>query len=228
VGAVIHRRDTMNEARFQKAIANARDQLIATAKRAPERSEAQNMAKRFRQHGDAYFRFITTPGIEPTNNLAEQAIRFVVIDRRITQGTRSPRGRKWSERIWTTIATCTQQGRSVFDFIQRAIYANFTSQTAPSLSKIAREGLLFQNALAPSSWTKPSVASYFTGRYSAIHGVDGKDDLLPKRLLKDAAKTGPAKGLTSGLDRMLPEYYELRGWDANGVPSDETKSRLSL
>lgn len=37
------------------------------------------------RRAESYFRFITTPGIEPTNNLAEQAIRFVVIDRRITQ-----------------------------------------------------------------------------------------------------------------------------------------------
>jgi len=41
------------------------------------------------KHGDAYFRFVTTPGVAPTNNLAEQAIRFVVLDRRVTQGTRS-------------------------------------------------------------------------------------------------------------------------------------------
>ena len=40
----------------------------------------------------SYFRFITTAGVDPTNNLAEQAIRFVVIDRLITQGTRSERG----------------------------------------------------------------------------------------------------------------------------------------
>jgi hypothetical protein len=78
---------------------------------------AQNPAKRFFRHGEAYFLFITTPGIEPTNNLAEQAIRFVVIDRRITQRTRSETGRRWCERIWTTIAACTQQGRSVFEFL---------------------------------------------------------------------------------------------------------------
>ena len=50
------------------------------------------MAKRFREHGESYFTFVTTPGVEPTNNLAEQAIRFVVIDRHITQGTRSEAG----------------------------------------------------------------------------------------------------------------------------------------
>jgi hypothetical protein len=71
-----------------------------------EKREAQNMANRFRKHGEAYFTFITTPGVELTNNTAEQAIRFVVIDRHITQGTRSIKGRKASERLWTVIATC--------------------------------------------------------------------------------------------------------------------------
>ncbi len=59
-------------------------------------------------------------------------------------------------------------------------------------------------------------------------GFTAKDDTLPKRLLKDAAKTGPAKGLVSGLKKMLPEYYELRGWTKEGVPTHETLDRLAL
>ena len=59
-------------------------------------------------------------------------------------------------------------------------------------------------------------------------GFTGKDDNLPKRLMKDAAKTGPAKGKVSGLDVMLPEYYQLRGWTADGVPTNETLSRVDL
>jgi len=129
---IIHRREKMSEEKFQKALERERKKLVATAKRAPDRRQAQNLAKRFRKHGDAYFRFITTPGVEPTNNLAEQAIRFVVIDRRVTQGTRSEGGRRWCERIWTTIATCAQQGRSVFNFLQAAVQAHFTAQPAPS------------------------------------------------------------------------------------------------
>ena len=43
-----------------------------------------------------------------------------------------------------------------------------------------------------------------------------------------AVKDGPAKGLVSGLEKMLPEYYELRGWTADGVPTNETLSRLAL
>lgn len=130
---VIHRRDTMTEKRFQAKLAEARDNFLAKAKRAPDRREAQNMAERFHKHGKAYFEFITTPGIEPTNNLAEQAIRFVVIDRRITQGTRGASGRTWCERIWTVIATCAQQGRSVFGFLFESLLAHFAGRTGPSL-----------------------------------------------------------------------------------------------
>ncbi len=59
-------------------------------------------------------------------------------------------------------------------------------------------------------------------------GFTAADDNLPERLMKDAAKTGPAKGLVSGLDKMLPEYYELRGWTPQGEPTSETRNRLAV
>ena len=65
-------------------------------------------------------------------------------------------------------------------------------------------------------------------QFNLAAGFTGKDDTLPKRLLKDAAKTGPAKGRVNGLDQMLPEYYQLRGWDDAGVPTQETLSKLGL
>ena len=71
--------------------------------------------------------------VEPTNKLAEQAKRFVVIDRRITQGTRSKRRQRWCKRIWTAIATCPQQGRSVFEYLREAVNAHFHGQPIPSL-----------------------------------------------------------------------------------------------
>jgi len=64
--------------------------------------------------------------------------------------------------------------------------------------------------------------------YNIAAGFTAADDTLPDRLLKDAAKSGAAKGLVAGLDKMLPEYYELRGWGTDGVPSEETKQRLDL
>ena len=59
-------------------------------------------------------------------------------------------------------------------------------------------------------------------------GFTAADDTLPKRILKDAAKTGPAKGQVNQLDKMLPEYYQLRGWTADGRPTNETLNRLAL
>ncbi len=80
-----------------------------------------------------FFTFVTTPDVEPTNNRAEQAIRFVVIDRHITQGTRSAAGRRWSERIWTTIATCAGQGRSLYGYLQECVGNWFEGRPSPSL-----------------------------------------------------------------------------------------------
>lgn len=59
-------------------------------------------------------------------------------------------------------------------------------------------------------------------------GFTNKDDNLPKRLMTEPAKTGPAAGTVSGLDKMLPEYYKVRGWDATGKPTAETLKRLGL
>ncbi len=65
-------------------------------------------------------------------------------------------------------------------------------------------------------------------QFNIAAGFTGADDNLPPRLLKDAAKTGPAEGRTNDLATMLPEYYEVRGWTPDGVPSNETVSRLGL
>jgi transposase len=100
---------------------------------APATAAAQRLSKRLEKYGVSYFRFVTTPGVEPTNNLAEQAIRFVVIDRLITQGTRSDTGQRWCERIWTTMATCAQQGRSVYEFLSAAVEHWFHDEPGPSL-----------------------------------------------------------------------------------------------
>jgi aldehyde:ferredoxin oxidoreductase len=65
-------------------------------------------------------------------------------------------------------------------------------------------------------------------QYNNAAGFTAKDDDLPPRLKTEPAKTGPAKGLVSGIDKMKPEYYELRGWDTGGVPTADTLSRLGL
>ncbi len=130
---VFHQHATLPQAVFARCLEAARDRVLRIGKDGPPTRHGQNMRKRFVEHGSAYFRFVTTAGVEPTNNLAEQAIRFVVIDRHITQGTRSEGGRRFCERMWTVIATCVQRGRSVWDFLSRAVSNWFEGQAAPSL-----------------------------------------------------------------------------------------------
>jgi len=59
-------------------------------------------------------------------------------------------------------------------------------------------------------------------------GSTGKDDTLPKRMLEEPMPDGPAKGMVAHLKDMLPEYYKLRGWDADGVPTPEKLKELGL
>ncbi|MDP3455376.1 aldehyde ferredoxin oxidoreductase family protein [Methyloversatilis sp.] len=65
-------------------------------------------------------------------------------------------------------------------------------------------------------------------QFNNAAGFTRKDDDLPARLKTEAAKVGPAKGLVSGIDKMIPEYYDLRGWDPEGRPTAETVARLGL
>jgi transposase len=132
--AVIHRREEWTAAEFRGRLGVARDEVLRRGTSSvPATRASGNLAARLEAHGESYFRFLTEPGIGPTNNLAEQAIRFVVIDRRITQGTRGQRGDRWCERIWTVMATCSQQGRSVFEYLEAAVTAWFAGAEPPML-----------------------------------------------------------------------------------------------
>lgn len=59
-------------------------------------------------------------------------------------------------------------------------------------------------------------------------GITAADDTLPPRILKDPLPSGASKGEVNHLDRMLPEYYELRGWDTAGVPTPAKLQELAL
>jgi transposase len=131
---VVHRREHLSADEFGRQLQQARDWVLAAgAVEVPDSRPCQVMARRLAKYGAAYFTFLTTPGVEPTNNLAEQAIRFVVLDRVVTQGTRGETGQRWCERIWTVIASCAQQGRSVFDYLAAAVQAHYSGVAVPSL-----------------------------------------------------------------------------------------------
>jgi aldehyde:ferredoxin oxidoreductase len=65
-------------------------------------------------------------------------------------------------------------------------------------------------------------------QFNLAAGFTAADDTLPKRLLEEPAKTGPAKGKVNDLPKMLPAYYEARGWSPDGRPTQQTLARLGL
>ena len=123
--------------RYKKAIDKLKKTFLRKVRRPPDHNEAANIRKRFIDGVDkCYFLFLEKEGVSPTNNLSEQAIRFVVIDRRITQGTRSWAGMRWCERAWTVVATCARHKRSVYKFFLDALNATYASTEYPKLIPI--------------------------------------------------------------------------------------------
>ena len=90
------------------------------------------------------------------------------------------------------------------------------------------------NSDLKSNWTEDRLRE--TGervwnaerRFNMAAGLTGADDTLPKRLLETPAPSGTAKGKVNELDKMLPEYYKLRGWTEDGQLTNELINRLGL
>ena len=132
----IHDSTDISVTELKKQLENVKNNIFELViENAPETKDAQRIKKRFVKHGEEYFQFIITPEIEPTNNIAEQAIRFVVIDRYVTQGTRSKEGQRIAEKFWTVMGSCAIQGKSAFNFIKDSLNAFFEKSSPPSLLK---------------------------------------------------------------------------------------------
>lgn len=79
------------------------------------------------------WRFVDTPGVEPTNNRAEQVLRHAVIWRKLSFGTKSESGSRFVESMLSIIETCRQQRRDVLDLITAAVEAHQYGLPAPTL-----------------------------------------------------------------------------------------------
>jgi aldehyde:ferredoxin oxidoreductase len=64
--------------------------------------------------------------------------------------------------------------------------------------------------------------------YNAKAGFTRKDDTLPPRFLKEELEEGASRSRLVKLDEMLESYYQLRGWDQNGAPREETVQNLRI
>lgn len=130
----LHCRSRYTPKSFSLAMERIKEGFLSRMRRPPDHKLAKKLAKRFKgKAAEDYFRFMTEPKIEPTNNGTERQIRPVVIDRRITQGTRGYAGMRWCERIWTALATCKKQNRNVLKFIHHSLVAHWTNACYPEL-----------------------------------------------------------------------------------------------
>jgi hypothetical protein len=98
----------------------------------PADNEAQKIAKRIQKWETGCFLFIKK-GTAPTNNAGEQTIRQVVLDRKVTQESRSEWGDEWHERFWSILTTCSLQNIPVMSFIKECITTYTFSGNYPLL-----------------------------------------------------------------------------------------------
>jgi len=90
------------------------------------------------------------------------------------------------------------------------------------------------NTSCPGEWTEERLRQ--TGEriwnleklFNLKAGFTRADDTLPPRMLHDPVPSGFAKGGITELDVLVPRYYEIRGWDQDGVPTREKFESLRL
>lgn len=96
-------------------------------------SKVEGMCKDIYAHKEALWTFAAVADVEPTNNLAEQAVRPYVLWRRGSFGTQSERGSRFVERMASVIQTCRRQGRNLIAFLVRAVDCWNHGVQSPSL-----------------------------------------------------------------------------------------------
>jgi transposase len=85
----------------------------------------------------ALWSFLRYPAVPPTNNAAEQALRGVVLKRKISGPTRSRRGDEFIAHGYTAMETCRRQGRDLMGFLHHAVVAWIDKAAPPSLVPVA-------------------------------------------------------------------------------------------
>lgn len=78
---------------------------------------AETLQKRLRRYHNEWLTFLIYPDVSPTNNLAEQALRALVILRKVSFGSRTRAGAKRMGTLMTVIETAKRQGKSVLKFL---------------------------------------------------------------------------------------------------------------
>jgi len=119
-----------------------------------------------------------------------------------------------------------QDATAVVDSVGLCLFTTFAwgmDNIAPQIDAACEGDWSVENCLEAGEriWNMERI-------FNQAAGFTADDDKLPKRMLKEAIKSGPTKGQVSRLGEMLPKYYEIRGWNPQGEVTTETRERLSL
>jgi len=116
--------------------------------------------------------------------------------------------------------------------------------TSPNIDKLAADGVLFRNAFAPSTWTRPSGASILSGLYPEATGLISRDDFfdiafprLPQVLQRAEYKTVAVStmpniskhfGFGEGFDQFIDLYKEDSLTERLGYDTDKSMFKGQL
>jgi len=132
-----HRRfgEHQDRARMQRELRKTWDQLLSLLVRGADSNQrrVRGTSRHLLDRADALWTFADVPGVAPTNNTAERAVRKPVLWRRGSHGSQSERGLRFVERILTVTATLRQRGDNVFDYLTAATNAAVRGQPPPTL-----------------------------------------------------------------------------------------------
>ena len=95
--------------------------------------ETPGMCRGILRTEPAMWTFVHREGVEPTNNIAERAVRPIVIHRKTSLGSQSERGSRFVERMQAVSATLRQSGRSLNEFIVNVAHAVLADGPSPKL-----------------------------------------------------------------------------------------------
>jgi transposase len=127
-----------DRARLAAEMKPIQTELHALLEHAGRKSKRTRLHRRFANNllkiWPALWTFITTDGVEPTNNAAERSLRGPVISRRLSQGTRTQHGERFVERALSASVTCRLQHRSLFAYMHELLTAHSRGDPLPTLT----------------------------------------------------------------------------------------------
>src|SRR6267143_1347962 len=107
----------------------------------------------------------------------------------------------------------------VCDTLRKDVLGLYNGEAkTPHLKKLAKDSVVYENAIAPAPWTFPSHVSMFTGMYSSVHGIHETEtnrtaDLIPLNKKLDA--------------RRLADFLKSTGYSTMGISNNIQVSRFT-